>query len=65
MRYGRAMPPPDHSLTDETLLEQRRHARTLRALADVDANRLIDDDAMAEWADSLGTPHERPVPQPD
>ena len=59
------MPRPDDTLTAETLLEQRRHARTLRALADVDANRLIDDEAMADWADSLGTPQERPAPQPD
>ena len=40
------------------------HRRTLTALADVDAGRLIDDEAMQAWADSLGTDHELPVPQP-
>jgi predicted transcriptional regulator len=34
-------------------------------LADVDAGRLIDDDAMRAWADSLGTDQELPVPEPD
>ncbi len=42
---------------------ERRHQRTLRALADVDAGRLIDDEAMQAWADSLGTDHELPVPR--
>jgi predicted transcriptional regulator len=32
--------------------------RTLEALADVDAGRLIDDADMQAWADSLGTDHE-------
>jgi hypothetical protein len=42
----------------------RRLQRTLRALADVDAGRLIDDEAMQAWADSLGTDRELPIPQP-
>ncbi len=41
-----------------------RHQQTLEALADVDAGRLIDDEAMQAWADSLGTDHELPAPQP-
>jgi predicted transcriptional regulator len=44
---------------------ERRRQRTLRALADVDAGRLIDDAALLAWADSLGTDHELPAPQPD
>ena len=43
---------------------ERRHQRTLRGLADVDAGRLIDDEAMQAWAESLGTDQELPVPQP-
>jgi hypothetical protein len=43
---------------------ERRRQRTLTALADVDAGRLIDDEAMQAWADSLGTDRELPVPQP-
>ncbi len=43
----------------------RRHQRTLRALTDVDAGRLIDDEAMRAWADSLGTDNELPPPDPD
>lgn len=45
--------------------ERQRHLRTLAALADVDAGRLIDDAAMRAWADSLGTDRELPIPQPD
>jgi hypothetical protein len=30
----------------------------------MDAGRLIDDEAMQAWADSLGTDHELPIPQP-
>lgn len=44
--------------------EQRRRL-TLEGLADVDADRLIDDVAMQAWADSLGTDQELPIPQPD
>ena len=43
---------------------ERRHQRTLRGLADVDAGRLIDDESMQAWAESLGTDQELPVPQP-
>jgi predicted transcriptional regulator len=49
----------------DTAVGERRRQRTLRALADVDAGRLIDDAAMQAWADSLGTDHELPAPQPD
>ena len=44
---------------------ERRRQRTLKALADVDTGRLIDNKAMQTWADSLGTTHELPVPEPD
>ena len=42
----------------------RRRRLTLEGLADVDAGRLIDDEAMQAWADSLGTDCELPIPQP-
>lgn len=42
----------------------RRRRLTLEGLADVDAGRLIDDEAMQDWADSLGTDKELPIPQP-
>lgn len=35
--------------------EDERHRLTLEALADIDAGRLVDHDAMLAWADSLGT----------
>jgi predicted transcriptional regulator len=44
---------------------ERRRRLTLEGLADVDAGRLIDDEAMRAWADSLGTDHELAPPQPD
>ncbi|MBM3503822.1 MAG: ribbon-helix-helix protein, CopG family [Alphaproteobacteria bacterium] len=35
--------------------EEERHRMTLEALADVDAGRVIDQQAVQAWADSLGT----------
>ena len=45
------------------LLQQRRQM-TQEALADVDADRLIEDEDMETWADSLGSESELPPPQP-
>ena len=42
----------------------RRRGLTLEGLADVDAGRLIDDEAIQAYADSVGTDHELPIPQP-
>jgi predicted transcriptional regulator len=49
---------------DAPAIAERRRRLTLEGLADVDAGRLIDDEAMQAWADSLGIDHELPVPQP-
>lgn len=35
--------------------EEERHRMTLEGLADVDAGRLVDHEAVQAWADSLGT----------
>lgn len=43
-------------------LEEERHRMTLEALADVDAGRVIDHQAIQAWADSLGT--DKPLPPP-
>ena len=43
--------------------DQRRRL-TSEGLADLDAGRLIEDEAMRAWADSLGTDHELSIPQP-
>jgi len=42
--------------------EEERQRMTLEALADVDAGRVIDHQAVQEWADSLGS--EKPGPLP-
>lgn len=42
--------------------EEERHRLTLKALADVDAGRVIDHQAVQAWADSLST--EKPLPPP-
>jgi len=34
--------------------EEQRHRMTLEALADVDAGRLIDHEAILAWAETLG-----------
>ncbi|HKM61108.1 MAG TPA: CopG family transcriptional regulator [Acidisphaera sp.] len=44
---------------------ERLHQATLRGLADVDAGRLIDDEKIQAWLESLGTDHELPPPEPD
>ncbi len=42
--------------------EEERHRMTLEALADVDARRVIDHQAVQAWADSLDT--DKPLPPP-
>lgn len=42
--------------------EEERHRMTLEALADVDAGRVIDHQAVQAWADSLGA--DNPLPPP-
>jgi predicted transcriptional regulator len=42
--------------------EEERHSMTLEALDDVDAGRLIEHQAVREWADSLQT--DKPLPPP-
>lgn len=42
--------------------EEERHRMTLEALADVDADRLIDQEAVLTWAESLST--DKPLPPP-
>ena len=45
--------------------EQRRQRlqETQEALADLDADRVIDGDEVLEWVDSWGTPEERKPPR--
>jgi predicted transcriptional regulator len=43
--------------------EEERRRLTLEALADVDAGRVIDHQAVAAWADSLGTDDPLPLPR--
>lgn len=42
--------------------EEERQRLTLEALADVDADRVIDHQSVQAWADSLGT--DKPLPLP-
>ena len=42
--------------------EEERYRMTLEALADVDAGRVIDHQAIQAWADSLGS--DKPLPSP-
>jgi predicted transcriptional regulator len=42
--------------------EEERHKMTLEALDDVDAGRVIDQQSIQAWADSLST--ENPLPPP-
>jgi predicted transcriptional regulator len=42
--------------------EEERYRLTVEGLADVDAGRIIDDEAVQAWADSLGTDAKLPPP---
>lgn len=44
--------------------EEERRRLTLEALADVDAGRVIDHQAVQAWAASLGSAKPLPVPKP-
>lgn len=43
--------------------EEERDRLTREALADVDAGRVIDHQAVQNWADSLGTDQPLPIPR--
>jgi predicted transcriptional regulator len=43
--------------------EEERQRLTLDVMADVDAGRVIDHQAIQEWAESLGTETPLPLPQ--
>jgi predicted transcriptional regulator len=43
--------------------EEERERLTREAIADVDASRVIDHQAVQAWADSLGTDEPLPVPR--
>jgi predicted transcriptional regulator len=43
--------------------EEERQRLTMEAMADVDAGRVIDHQAVKEWAESLGTETPLPLPQ--
>jgi predicted transcriptional regulator len=51
------------ALTAWVAQEEERNRLTLEGLADVDAGRVIDHQAVQAWADSLGTAKPRPVPR--
>ncbi|KAF0101586.1 MAG: hypothetical protein FD187_1862 [bacterium] len=44
-------------------MQEERDRLTQEALADVDAGRVIDHQAVQEWAESLGTDKPLPVPR--
>lgn len=50
------------ALTAWIAQEEERHRLTLEALADVDAGRVIDHQAVQAWAESLETDHPLPAP---
>lgn len=42
--------------------EERRHQMILEGLADIDAGRTVDHEAVRAWAASLGTANPKPLP---
>lgn len=55
-------PAPERAgaTSPDPAVQERRQGMTQEALADVDAGRLIDDEAMQAWADRLGSESEVP-----
>ena len=45
--------------------QEERLRQTLKAMADVDAGRVVDHQAVRAWADSLGTAKPLPPPLPN
>ena len=60
--------PPEWAMRQALLewvdREEYRHQLTLEGLADVDAGRVVDHEAVMAWADSLGTDNPLPIPLP-
>jgi predicted transcriptional regulator len=52
------------ALMDWISREEERTRLTLEGLADVDADRTIDESAVRSWVDSLDTDHPSPPPSP-
>ena len=52
----------EEALSDWLRLENHRHARTLRGLADIDAGRVVDHERVVAWVESLAT--DNPLPRP-
>ncbi len=50
------------ALADWVALEEERYLLTLAALADVDAGRFVDHEAMLKWADRLNSDDPSPAP---
>lgn len=52
------------ALSEWVVQEEQRRQWTLDAMADVDAGRVIPDEAVKAWADSLNTDTPLPLPKP-
>lgn len=52
------------ALADWIDREEERLRLTLEAIADVDAGRVVDDDRVEEWIESLDTDNPLPLPTP-
>jgi predicted transcriptional regulator len=52
------------ALADWVAWEEEKERRTLEALADVEAGRVIEHEDMVAWAESLGTDNPLPMPRP-
>ena len=52
----------EQALGERIAWEEEKYRRTLEGLADVDAGRVVPDEEVRRWIESLGT--DNPLPQP-
>jgi len=69
-RYGEAIDRPRSWIMREAVSaylarEDEKIRATRRALADIDAGRVVDQDVVRQWAASLDGDRPRPLPVPD
>jgi len=51
------------ALVDWVEWEEEKHRRTLQGLVDIDAGRVVDDEQVRAWIESLDTDNPLPMPQ--
>lgn len=63
MKSVRIEPVAMHTQPNQVDLEKERHSMTMESMADVDAGRVVDHQAVQAWGASLDTDEALPAPR--